>query len=121
MQSLVIVLLKMTLINVQAIAMQNGSPNSGSQEAGQQSAFPKTKSNNNLAQANGGNGADGSITVEELDNMRLREISHKAISGALIIMLKWFKISRKSTSIWLQLGLICNRCAEIRVPDAIIA
>lgn len=33
--------------------------------------------------------------IEELDNIRLREITGKAISGSLLLMLKWFKRSRK--------------------------
>jgi Domain of unknown function (DUF3402) len=33
--------------------------------------------------------------VEEIDIVRLREVTGKAISGALLLLLKWFKRSRK--------------------------
>ena len=32
--------------------------------------------------------------IEELDNVRLREITGKAISGSLLLLVKWFKRSR---------------------------
>ena len=35
-------------------------------------------------------------TIDELDNVRLREITGKAISGSLLLLIKWFKRSRKS-------------------------
>lgn len=35
------------------------------------------------------------VAIDELDNIRLREITGKAISGSLVLMLKWFKRSRK--------------------------
>lgn len=41
--------------------------------------------------------------IEELDNIRLREITGKAISGSLLLMLKWFKRSRK-----LQVRGLCD-------------
>lgn len=34
--------------------------------------------------------------LEELNPMRLREISSKAISAILLMLLKWFKLSRKT-------------------------
>jgi hypothetical protein len=34
--------------------------------------------------------------IDELDNIRLREITGKAVSGTLILLLKWFKRSRES-------------------------
>ena len=88
-------LLKTTLINVQAIALQNGTPNSAAPDGAQRNGLPRSKSNMSLSQSNSAFGADGSVPLEELDNTRLREISHKAISGAFMIMLKWFKTSRK--------------------------
>lgn len=33
--------------------------------------------------------------IDELDNIRLREITGKAVSGTLVLLLKWFKRSRK--------------------------
>lgn len=32
--------------------------------------------------------------IDELDNIRLREITGKAVSGTLLLLLKWFKRSR---------------------------
>ncbi len=36
------------------------------------------------------------LPVEEIETMRSREITAKAVSGVLLIMLKWLKVSRKS-------------------------
>lgn len=33
--------------------------------------------------------------IDELDNVRLREITGKAVSGTLLLLLKWFKRSRE--------------------------
>lgn len=44
----------------------------------------------------GGTREDFLNDVEELDIIRLREITGKAISGALLLLLKWFKRSRKN-------------------------
>ena len=33
--------------------------------------------------------------VEELNGLRSREITTKAVSGVLLILLKWFKLSRE--------------------------
>jgi Domain of unknown function (DUF3402). len=38
---------------------------------------------------------DSDAAIEELDNIRLREITGKGVSGSLLLMLKWFKRSRK--------------------------
>lgn len=35
-------------------------------------------------------------SIDELDNIRLREITGKAVSGTLLLLLKWFKRSRES-------------------------
>lgn len=57
---------------------------------------------------NGVNKPDGSmngslpdvskIPLEDLDRMRMEEIQDKAASGILILLLKWFKLSRKLLS-----------------------
>lgn len=36
----------------------------------------------------------GPVTLEELNTTRLREITSKAVSGMLLLMLKWFRVSR---------------------------
>jgi hypothetical protein len=35
------------------------------------------------------------LPLEELDGIRTQEITAKAASGLIILMLKWFKVSRK--------------------------
>jgi hypothetical protein len=94
LQSLVIVMMKAMVKNVQDIAIQNGSL----QENGQSGALPRNKSNVNVNQAQNlpippppPQVAD--LTPEDLDAIRLREISQKAISGAIFILLKWLKLS----------------------------
>ena len=39
------------------------------------------------------------LAIENLNDIRTRELSAKAVSGILLIMLKWFKISRKPFTI----------------------
>jgi hypothetical protein len=94
LQSLVIVMMKVMLNNVQDIASRNG----GAQDPSQSGGLNRTKSNSNMAQ----NQAlpippppprPNEMNLEALDNVRSREISQKAVSGALFLMLKWFKIS----------------------------
>jgi hypothetical protein len=35
------------------------------------------------------------LPIEELEALRAREITAKAVSGILLTLLKWFKVSRK--------------------------
>lgn len=46
------------------------------------------------------------LTVEEIEAMRFREITSKAVSGILLVMLKWLKVSRMP-SCHFQCHLIC--------------
>lgn len=96
----------MTFANVSALVSQTNGPN------GLQNGFPfaedsvdgqgKRRTNPNSAvQTNGvPNGqffenADGpDLAVEELNALRVREITSKAVSGILLMLLKWFKLSR---------------------------
>jgi len=100
------VLLKIFLSNVTALNAQangqNGLPNSTEHPEKQKGPCRLPKSNVNLAkQMNGllnGNHSENETadpTVVELNLTRLREITSKAIAGILLIMLKWFKLSRK--------------------------
>lgn len=94
LQSLVIVMMKTMLYNVQNIAIQNGSTNDNAQNNG----LPRTKSNPNVPQATTSPNPSpppqaSNLSMEELNETRLREICHKAISGSLFLFLKWFKIS----------------------------
>jgi hypothetical protein len=101
MQSLVIVLLKAILMNV-AILIAQAPP-------GQQ--HPMAAQGN--PRANGPAGArqgqditdnatnpqpppeQPELSPEELDSARTREISTKAVSAILLLLLKWLKVSRE--------------------------
>ncbi len=87
-------MMKIMLFNVQNIAIQNGS----SHDNGQSNGLPRTKSNLNVPQTNNSPNPPAApqaseLSVEELNETRLREVCHKAISGSLCLLLKWFKIS----------------------------
>lgn len=129
LQSVVIVLLKVILTNVTAIVAQanaNGlGPGFQPPETGS-NGLPKTRSNVNIAQqANGGHGQneqpqehEPDSTIEELDTARQREIIGKAVSGSLILLLKWFKLSRMLSILLWQCILVNRspRCPQVRVP-----
>ncbi|KAL1970278.1 hypothetical protein VTN77DRAFT_5438 [Rasamsonia byssochlamydoides] len=84
LQSIVIVLLKVILTNVSAMVNQaNGQNGHGP------SAVNGYTSGPNGVSANHGSDVD----IEELDMTRLREITGKAVSGSLLLLLKWFKRS----------------------------
>lgn len=119
LQSLVIVLLKVVLSNVTALITQpvtvpgqTGMPPSmlprGLSKVDPQ-AQPKGKENNgrytNEFSTDTNRPAEDmpAISVEDLDAARSREITAKAVSGVLLLLLKWFKISRTSTFVlcWL--------------------
>jgi hypothetical protein len=94
LQSLVIVMMKVMLTNVQDIAVRNG----GLQDSAQTGGLNRTKSNSNMAQTQTlpmppppPRPAD--MALEDLDNVRSREISQKAVSGAIFLLLKWMKMS----------------------------
>lgn len=58
-------------------------------------------SNTNFNNSHSINGSSQNLlsdaSIDELDNIRLREITGKAVSGTLLLLLKWFKRSREST------------------------
>ena len=115
LQSIVIVLLKIVLSNVTAFTAQpslaghgngqNGIPNSFSlqDDHDTESILRIPKNNLNLGkQLNGqGNGSRAETEygpgqdIEEKNAIRLREITSKAIAGILLVLLRWFKLSRK--------------------------
>jgi hypothetical protein len=87
-------MMKTMLLNVQTIALQNGSIN----DNGQTNGTSASKSNLNLPQAANSPGGPAApqatdLGMEELNETRLRETCHKAISGSLLLLLKWFKTS----------------------------
>lgn len=46
--------------------------------------------------------SDPREAIDELDDIRLREITGKAISGSLLLLLKWFKRSRELSYLQVQ-------------------
>lgn len=49
-----------------------------------------------------GSGDDSEPSPEELDAARTREITQKAVSAIMLLLLKWFKLSRESSNLSLQ-------------------
>ncbi len=80
--------------------LQNGLsfPDDGLNEAQAKRRANTNSSGNINGMANGqlAENEDGTDpVVEELNALRSREITTKAVSGVLLILLKWFKLSRK--------------------------
>lgn len=102
LQSVVMVLWKILLSSVSALVAQNGQnglPN-GFPEDGE---APNRKRPNHDSSAHLNGVANGQLAdnedgtdpvVEELNGVRSREITSKAVSGVLLLLLKWFKLSR---------------------------
>lgn len=63
--------------------------------------FIEIDSNTNLSNGHSMNGSSQNLfsdaSIDELDDIRLREITGKAVSGTLLLLLKWFKRSREFT------------------------
>ncbi|XP_014551565.1 hypothetical protein COCVIDRAFT_112545 [Bipolaris victoriae FI3] len=92
LQSLIIVLIKAILAHVTALVTQSSGAN------GLQSGFQFQDNQNGTTAGrpdmNGMNGHNGTLaTNEELDAMRTQEVLDKAVTGTLILILKWFKVS----------------------------
>ncbi|KAL1601441.1 Factor arrest protein 11 [Paraconiothyrium brasiliense] len=88
LQSVVIVLIKAILSHVTALVTQANGVN------GLQSGFQYQDNQNGRPETNGVNGHNGTVaTNEELDAMRTQEVLDKAVSGTLMLILKWFKVS----------------------------
>lgn len=111
LQSLVIVLLKAILVNVavllaQAEAGQQQHPAAGGlNRGGYSSAYQMPGSMNQ------NNPESVEMTPEEVDSARTREISAKAVSGILLLLLKWLKVSRELPCLFdtfLMLDQECN-------------
>lgn len=100
LQSLIMVLLKTILANVTALITQTASGPIGVSGS---FSFPEGQSgiNGQKPETNGAmNGLNldaAHVSTEELDAIRSQEITAKAASGILVLLLKWFKISRKLT------------------------
>jgi hypothetical protein len=88
LQSIVIVLLKVILTNVGAMVHQSNGQN-GHGLGNNYSALNGCHAGQNSLSAD----SNSDAAIEELDNIRLREITGKAVSASLLILLKWFKRS----------------------------
>lgn len=94
LQSLIIVLIKAILAHVTALVTQSNGANG--LQSGFQFQDSQNGSNGGRLDMNGVNGHSNTVaTNEELDAMRTQEILDKAVTGTLMLILKWFKISRK--------------------------
>lgn len=94
LQSLVIILIKAVLAHVTTLVTQSSTAN------GLQSGFQFQESQNGTTSGrpdiNGTNGHINTVaTNEEIDALRTQEVLDKAVTGTLVLMLKWFKVSRK--------------------------
>ncbi|KAJ4369867.1 Factor arrest protein 11 [Neocucurbitaria cava] len=92
LQSLIIVLVKAILAHVTSLVTQSNGTN------GLQSGFQFQDNQNGTTAGrpdlNGVNGHSNTVaTNEELDAMRTQEVLDKAVTGTLILLLKWFKVS----------------------------
>jgi hypothetical protein len=75
-----------------SLAEDNGDASQGKRKINGASAIHL----NGLANGQLANNDDGTDpAVEELNAIRLREVTSKAISGVLLMLLKWFKVSRE--------------------------
>ncbi|KAF2754478.1 hypothetical protein EJ05DRAFT_443375 [Pseudovirgaria hyperparasitica] len=93
LQSLIIVLIRVILNHVTTLVTQANGANglqSGFQFQENQngSAIPKPEMNGAL----NGTSSD-SASVDEIDALRSQEILDKALTGTLVLLLKWFKVS----------------------------
>lgn len=110
LQSVVLVLWKVVFTNVSfLVAQANGTNGIGVPNA---ITFPEdnpshspVKRKMNINSTGQKATAAGNVTeieeesdpvLEELDNIRQREIRSKAVTSVLLMLLKWFKLSRKS-------------------------
>lgn len=101
-----VVFWKLVFSHVSSVVAQNGPdrlqngtsfPEDGSNEAqGKRRANTSSSANiNGMANGQLAENEDGTDpVVEELNALRSREITTKAVSGVLLILLKWFKLSR---------------------------
>ena len=96
------VLWRLLLGNVSALVAQSGQnalPNGLSEDgdaAGRKRTNPNPSAHlNGMVNGQLADHEDGAAPIlEELNGIRSREITSKAVSGILLILLKWFKISR---------------------------
>ncbi|KAI9846646.1 MAG: Factor arrest protein 11 [Thelocarpon superellum] len=90
LQSLVIVLLKVILANVTSLITH---PNGPLGPQGPPTAIPPQEFLDGSGHGRGLGREYSALNREELDALRSREITAKAVSGLLLLLLKWFKVS----------------------------
>lgn len=92
------VLVKLVLSHVTALVTQMNNQN-GLQKGFEFQEGQNGEPANRADGVNGANGphANGMPTSDDLDMTRSQEITSKAVCGILIMLLKWFKVSRKSS------------------------
>ncbi|CAD6591782.1 MAG: Factor arrest protein 11 [Alectoria sarmentosa] len=104
LQSVVVVFWKLVFSHVSSLVAQNGReglqngmpfPEDGSSEAQSKRRANNSSANiNSMANGQLAENEDGTDpVVEELNALRSKEITTKAVSGILLILLKWFKLS----------------------------
>lgn len=97
LQSLIMVLLKTILANVTALITQTANGQNGAHgnftfpEAPNGTSAHKPETNGVM---NGMNLDVAHVSTEELDAIRTQEVTAKAASGILVLLLKWFRVSR---------------------------
>ena len=101
MQSIVVVLLKVVLRTAATLANllngNNGSP-SGPANSGppqEQELHSRPGSRNGSGVTDGASQNPPEVSIKDLDRARTQEIMSKAVSAIFVLLLKWFKISRK--------------------------
>lgn len=106
LQSLVVTLFKDVSQHVLAHAavggvngLANGLDESGPDSGGKRKTNPNSSASlNQMVNGHSFDLEDGNDSaVEGLNETRSREISSKAVSGVLLLLLKWFKVSRESS------------------------
>ena len=106
LQSIVIVLLKVLLSNLSAAGSQSHEPKGPAEafdyhsdhEESNELAQSNINLARNLSNLSAGQREDSNMTdrpLHDLNATRTREITSKAISGLLLMLLKWFRLSRK--------------------------
>ncbi|KAL9064010.1 MAG: hypothetical protein Q9161_009143 [Pseudevernia consocians] len=105
LQSVIVVFWKLVFNHVSSLVAQNGRdglqngmpfPDDGSNETQAKRRANTNSSGNINGMANGqlAENEDGTDpVVEELNALRSREITTKAVSGVLLVLLKWFRLS----------------------------
>lgn len=96
LQSLIIVMMKSMLTNVQQIATRNSQLQ---ESQSLQNALNRSKSSQNLSNTPGtipnppSPPRPDQLPLDQLNDIRRGEVGQKAISACLFLMLKWFKVS----------------------------